>query len=80
MVGVPGAFSLEGAYQLAWQERECPSPNPPPTSWELPAQLLLSPTLVLLTCLSQPLPTQLGCPSFTLQAVRQDCGPLALCL
>lgn len=54
---------------------------PTPTrQWVLPAQLLLSPTLFLLTGLFRPLPSQLSCPSFNLLAVGQDCGPLGLCL
>lgn len=84
---VPGAPSGWGlclylggrGYQLAWWERECLPPNPA-RPLELPAQLLLSPTLFLLTSLLWLLPTQLSGPSFTLQAAGQDCGPFSLCL
>lgn len=46
---------LGGGYQLAWWERERLSPTPT-GQLELPAQLLLSPTLFLLTSLLRPLP------------------------
>lgn len=51
---------------------------PTPTHrWELPAQLLLSPTRFLLTSLSRLLPTQLSHPTFTLWLSGRTAGPSA---
>lgn len=49
-------------------------PTPP---WKLPVQLLLSPTLFLLTRLLHPFPTRLSCPFFTLRVLAEAVGPLA---
>lgn len=93
------ASTIEGGSLPAWWERECPShmslscpclsshvPSHMSLSslpLELPVQLLLSPTLFLLTCLLRLLPTQVSCPvvppPHTL-GVGQNCRSLGLCL
>lgn len=63
---------------LAWGKGNACLPTPT-HRWELPAQLLLSPTLFLLTSLSAaPHPAQP--PHLHPLAIGQDCGPLCLCL
>ena len=61
---------------LAWGKGNACLPTPT-HRWELPAQLLLSTTLFLLTSLSRPLPTQLSRPTFTLWLSGRTAGPSA---
>ena len=74
----PRSLCLCPGGKICWLGGKGNACLPTPTHrWELPAQLLLSPTLFLLTSLSRPLPTQLSHPTFTLWLLDRTAGPSA---
>lgn len=74
MVGVPGAFTLEGAYQLAWWEGSACPPTPrPPVGASWPAAALAHPHPADLSLAASPNPAAL--PSLSKLSVR-TVGPL----
>lgn len=74
----PRSLCLCPGGKICWLGGKGNACLPTPTHrWELPAQLLLSTTLFLLTSLSRPLPTQLSRPTFTLWLSGRTAGPSA---